>query len=91
MRCIPNNETVRHLCHYHGASQYYLLADKQLTETVLVTDVKDKELLREELRSWCGMEILVFDIKEPDPKAAQAIKQGIPLHLAADSINLIEK
>ncbi len=90
MKIIPNTETVRHLCHFHGGNKYYLLAGNQSTRPILVTDVKNLELLSSELKSWCGMNIDVYDTKSLDDKAINTIKSGVPLHLAAENMNLTE-
>jgi len=87
----PNTETVRHLCHFHGGSQYYLLAGSTLKSPVLVTDVKDLNLLATELQSWCGMSIDVFSTEATNERAIYAIKHGSALHLVADKMKLTEE
>ena len=91
MKIVPNTETIRHLCHFHGGSQYYLLAGTKNRKPILVTNVQDKALLAKELQSWCGMVIDIFDTKDQTPDALEALKQGTALHLAAENISLTEE
>ena len=91
MNNFPNTETVRHLCHFYGATKYYLLTDKEYSKPILVTNVSNPKQLVEELRSWCGMDIEVFNTSDQCHKATQAISKGTPLHLAAENMKLSEE
>lgn len=91
MIMIPNTETVRHLCHFHGGSRYYLSAGTTLIKPTLVTDVKNLNLLTTELQSWCGMSIDVFSTEATNERAIYTIKHGTALHLAADKMKLTEE
>lgn len=91
MKTTPNTETIRHLCHFHGGKQYYLLSGSETKNPILVTDVSDIEQLTEELLSWCGMIIDVFSTQDQGEIALYVIKHGVALHLAAESVKLTEE
>lgn len=91
MKIVPNTETIRHLCHFYGGNQYYLLAGNETRNPILVTNVEDKNLLAQELQSWCGMVIDVFDTSDSSNNALQAIKHGIALHQVANTMSLTEE
>jgi len=91
MSRVPNTETVRHLCHFHGGSKYYLLPGSEAKAPILVTDVSDITFLTTELKNWCGMDIEVFDIKDISEKAVDTLKNGVALHLAHKNMTLAEE
>ena len=91
MQSIPNTETIRHLCHFYHATEYYLFMPKNEALPILVTDVDDHKHLRSELKSWCGMDIEVFHPDHRCTKVAQTIKEGMALHRAAENMDLVEE
>jgi len=90
MPSIPNNETIRHLCHFYQGTKYYLLMPENQTNPIVVSDVANLSVLKQELRSWCGMEIEVFSLDDDCPEVALAIKTGLALHKVAEHMNLGE-
>ena len=88
---FPNTETVRHLCHFHGGVKYYLLSSEEYENPIIVCDIDNIELLAKELKSWCGMEIDVFNIENKNSKTLKTINNGIALHLASESMTLVEE
>ena len=90
MNIIPNTETVRHLCHFYGASQYYLLAGTETQKPALATDVKNTEQLSNELKSWCGMDIDVYYLDSNKPETENVINNGIALHRAGENMSVGE-
>ena len=90
MPSIPNNETIRHLCHFYQGTKYYLLMPENQTNPIVVSDVENLKVLKQELKSWCGMEIDVFALNDDCPEVAQAIEKGLALHQVAEHMNLGE-
>jgi hypothetical protein len=90
MPSIPNNETIRHLCHFYHGTEYYLFMPSNNRNPIVVTDVKDLTRLKQELKSWCGMEIDVFSPHDDNTLVTQAIRQGLALHRVAEHMNIGE-
>jgi hypothetical protein len=91
MSSPPNHETIRHLCHFYKGTEYYLFVPDNDEAPILVTDVKDLEKLKQELISWCGMEIEVFNPHHCCSKVTLTLQKGIALHRVAEHMDLVEE
>lgn len=93
-KVIPNNETIRHLCHLFGATEYYLLIKDGTPKYVVAANIPhtSETELSKELSSWCGIEISAISTSSKDSAlVAKAKTQGTALHNSALNINLIEE
>lgn len=91
MSSPPNHETIRHLCHFHKGTEYYLFVPDNDEAPILVTDVSDLKKLKQELISWCGMEIEVFSPLQRCNKVVLTMQKGVALHRVAEHMNLVEE
>jgi hypothetical protein len=93
-KVIPNNETIRHLCHLFGATEYYLLVQDESPAYVVAANfpIKKEDELSKELSSWCGIKILAISTSNKDSRFIATVKeQGVALHNAALRITLIDE
>jgi hypothetical protein len=93
-KVIPNNETIRHLCHLFGATEYYLLIQDCMPKLVVVANIPStkEKALAEELSAWCGVDISAISASSKHSSlVAKAIKEGTALHNSALKINLAEE